>query len=493
MYILKNAMLSIKRCYGRSILLGIIICIIAVSSCISLTIKSSSDILVDSYIEDEELVVSFEIDRGKLQNASNVDKNNFSALDVSLVKEIANSSLVSDYYYTLEVSMSSDAIDCIDDSFIEVNDDDNKKRDNNGFPNKFSNMGDYRFTAYSNFSYLEDFVNGTKKIIEGEFLDNDSSKYQLIISEDLSQKNNLTVGDTVKFYYPSNSKKTYKFTVVGIYSDTSNNDDFSFMPGNLMNASNQIYTNISSISKILSDNPSSDVDGFKRISNNDGLKAKFILSDDLVIDQFKDEALNKGLSSYYSLVTNQEEILNSLKPIKNISNFSLSFLVLTLIVGAIVIIGVNIINIRDRKYEIGVLRAIGMSKFHIILQLVSEMFIVSLISLVIGISIGTLSSQGVTNKMLEKEISSYQSDIQSIQDNFGGQDKFSFRPKDNRNTLNMFMNSSNNYIDKLIVSTDFKVLAFVFLISLVLTIISCFISVSFISRYEPNKILQNRI
>ena len=46
---------------------------------------------------------------------------------------------------------------------------------------------------------------------------------------------------------------------------------------------------------------------------------------------------------------------------------------------------INILNIRDRKYEIGVLRAIGMSKVKLILSLLTELFIVTIIAFVIGI------------------------------------------------------------------------------------------------------------
>lgn len=490
MYILKNACLNMIRRKGKNILIGIIITIITISSCISLTINKSGKTLVDSYKKASPLEVSFELNPMDLRQASDNDKTNFKTLDVDLVKTIGNSNLLSDYFYTLEVSMSSNQIEAVDFEKLEI-------PNNNIEPikdfkdNKFNmNIGNYRFTSYSNFSYLEEFLNGTKKIIEGEFIDNDSDEKQIIISEDLSKENNLAIKDTIKFYHPTNEKKTYKFTIVGIYKDTSSIEDNSFMGLPAMNSRNQIYTNLTSINKIINDNEETVETGYKKMTNSNGLSAKFILKDDANLDSFLNEAKEKGLSNYYNAKTNEEEIVASLKPIQNISNFSFVFLVVILIVGAIILAVLNIINIKDRKYEIGILRAIGMSKSKVTIQLIGEIFLVALISLVLGTTIGTLSSQKVTNIMLQKEVTAYQKKQNNIENNFGGNPNFGTRP--GNNPLDKVINNNTNYIDSLTVSTDLTTVTELFLVSLLLTLISGIIAVSFVNKYEPNKILQDR-
>ena len=45
---------------------------------------------------------------------------------------------------------------------------------------------------------------------------------------------------------------------------------------------------------------------------------------------------------------------------------------------------INMINIRERKYEIGVFRTIGMSKLKLTMQFVLELLIISTMSLIIG-------------------------------------------------------------------------------------------------------------
>jgi putative ABC transport system permease protein len=152
------------------------------------------------------------------------------------------------------------------------------------------------------------------------------------------------------------------------------------------------------------------------------------------------------------------------------------------------------INIRERKYEIGVLRAIGMSKTKLTLQLISEIFIVSMAALIIGTSIGIISSQKVTNFMLQNEINELKEQRQNIRNNFGG-GNFE-RPSMSGNRPNPIMelaNNSTNYLTDFKVSVDFMTIILLIVVSLALTMTTGFISSVFINKYEPNKILQNRI
>lgn len=55
MYILKNALKSVARIKGRSVLIGIVVLIIATSSCVALSIKNSASSLVESYKNENEI------------------------------------------------------------------------------------------------------------------------------------------------------------------------------------------------------------------------------------------------------------------------------------------------------------------------------------------------------------------------------------------------------------------------------------------------------
>ena len=105
----------------------------------------------------------------------------------------------------------------------------------------------------------------------------------------------------------------------------------------------------------------------------------FIVKNDELIDKFIGEVKEKGLNEYYTINTNLDELQNATKSIENVETFATTFLTITLVLFVI-----NMINIRERKYELGVFRTIGMSKFKLTLQFVLELLIISIIMLTIG-------------------------------------------------------------------------------------------------------------
>lgn len=478
MYIIKNAWKNIIRSKGRNILIGIIIAIVTISSYISLAINNSSNNLVESYKNSNPLEVTLGIDMHSLMENHNSDNSvQIESLTEDEIKNYGNSNYVKDYYYYYSTSLSSDITAISMDDLFKKDDDnsDAPKMENND--KEMKNDEDFKFSAYSDISYIESFVNGTNKITEGEIFDNDNTDNVIIISSDLASENNLQVGDKITFYSSSDSSKTIELEIIGIYEDSSDNSE-NFMGMNAMMSSNQIYTTVTAMQQILE----------LKDSTNNTLNAKFYLNNSDDLEAFSNELRDKGLSEYYSINDNSETVLATLKPIQNISSFSITFLIVICIVAVIVIGILTMINIRDRKYEIGVLRAIGMSKLKVMAQLLIEILIVTIIAIILGIGIGKITSQPVTNVMLEQEISKYQEEQNQIQDNFGGKEvnRGGFGDKKPGE------NNVSNYVDSLTVSIKPIAILEVAGISLLITLLCGTISIMYVNRYSPNKILQNR-
>ena len=149
------------------------------------------------------------------------------------------------------------------------------------------------------------------------------------------------------------------------------------------------------------------------------------------------------------------------------------------------------INIRERKYEIGVLRTIGMKKSLLCLQFISEIIIVSVAALLIGAGIGAASSVPVANSLLQNEITSSEEKVNEISSNFGhgpGGDRESSNMKFNK----MSGNPNVKKIDNINAVVNFKVLLELLGIGLVLTIISSASSMIAIQRFSPLTILKER-
>lgn len=493
MYILKNAYLNIVRSKGRNILIGIIIMIVTIGSCIAITINKSGNALVKTYKNSNPLEVSFNLDMMNYRDATDEEKESFELLDVDFIKEVGNFDIVDGYYYTLQSYLNSDSITAIsyDELFKKSSETNEEIQETNNMPErKQMTGGNYTLIAYSDISYNEEFVTGDKKILEGTMINKDNTNNEIVISEELAAENNLSIGDTITFKNTNDETITYDLKIVGIYQIVS--DTNSGMNRMMTSSSNQIYTNLVVLNKIITDD-GTDTESYSMFSS---ITSSFYINYEY-LNEFTKEVKELGLSDYYTINTNEDEITETLNPIKNIASFSFTFLIIILIVGGVVLTIINLFNIRERKYEIGVLRAIGMTKFKVTLQLVLEIFIIALGSLIIGTGIGTLLSQPVSNYMLSSEIENINNNSEEIKNNFGGENferpEFGGFNSDQTKPSNIGQNESNvEYVDTLKVHTDIITIIELFGVGLLLTIISGVVAVTFVNKYEPNKILQNR-
>lgn len=493
MFIVKNAFRNMLRNRGKNILIGIIITVVTLCTCIGLGIYAAGKNLISVSKDTNPLAVSFNLDMSKLRTATDDEKKDFESLTIDDVKNFGDSKFVKDYYYTLETSLSSTDIEAANDNQRPQEQNSEEVPKFEGMKNwNMGSIGDFRITAYSNFAYLTDFSSGTKKIIDGSMVSN--NEQGIAISQSLASANELAVGDEVSFHLPESEDDTFSFTIVGIYEDTIDSSSSSFMEMNALNGANQIYASINSVSEILT---AMDEDNNKLVATN-GLSAEFYLTSNEYVEKFEDEVRSKGLSDYYTLTTNEDEILQELQPVQNISRFSLQFLIVLLSIGIVVLVIISLLNIRDRKYEIGVLRAIGMSKFKVSSQLILEIFFVAMISLVVGTISGSLLAQPVTNQVLAAEISSYTKTIENTQNNFGGEgfEKPSQGiaiPNQNITGKKGMPGQTTDYVDSLKVKTSISTILQLAMVTILLTTASGGVACFFVNKYHPNQILQERI
>ena len=347
MYILKNAWISITRNKGRNILMGIIILVIACATTISLEIISASNKLVSSYQEKYDITATIGMNRESMmknfdpsnEQSKEEMKENFNSLDsitVEDIKNYADSNYVKSYYYTNSIGMNAN---------IEAASSENK-----GPERKEESKTDFTITGYSSYDAMNEFLEGTYQITDGS-VDSDFESNTCIINSELATMNNLKVGDTIILKNPNNETKTYELKITGLFKDNENNMNM------FSNSVNTIITNTTVIENILENN--TDLTG--------NLNPTFVLTSKDVIDRYKQELTEKGLNEMYSLNTNIDQIENETESIQNVSNFAKTFLIITLLVGGVVLFILNFINVRERRYEIGVLRTIGMKNQTVII------------------------------------------------------------------------------------------------------------------------------
>ena len=526
MYILKNSLISIFRNKGRNILIGLIILTIACSTTVTLAIRNTANNIVKSYEESNDLIATISFERSKLMEQfkggedaqkENIEAfNNIESYTLENVKNYGESEYLKGYYYTYSTSLNSDTLSKATDSYeYEVEDKQTSTTTNTttttsggnnssggNRPSKPSGesmgerhtmtekhtttiitktkekfessrnlTGDFQLDGYSSYDAMTNFVDGTYKVTDGEMI-SDFSGYQCVISNELATLNEVAVGSTITLKNPT-TEKTYDFTVTGIYTDNNDNNESASM---YSKSANTIIVGSGVIELLVADDNT-------LVTN---LTPSFILNGEESIESFETEIKEKGLNEYYTINTNLEELQNATKSIENVKTFATTFLLITLIISSLVLFVINMINIRERKYEIGVFRTIGMSKFKLTIQFIVELLLVAGIALIIGAVIGGFLAKPVGNMLLENEIETTQSQQEQISNNFGR--------GGSSNKPEMKFNSREQVetIDSIEAVVDFTVIMQLLGIGILLTLMSSLASMISIQRFSPLTILKER-
>lgn len=494
MYILKNALVSITRNKGRNILIGIIVIVIACATTVTLAIRSSAKNLIESYENKYDVTATIGINREFMRKEMKMDKDmsdesreeqknnmtnifsNASNITVSDIEKYGDSKYVKEYYYTLGVGVNADSLESASMNF--ENDSNNKEKGNiphGGGKENFQNMSSSDFTlmGYSSLSSMEDFISGKYSITDGE-LSNDFESMTCVINSELASINDLKVGENITFVDPDNSGNRITLKVTGIFEEVSEMDE---KMGMFTTSTNTIITNVNAVNALTENN-----DNIRKT-----LTPTFVLTDKKEIENFKSELTEKGLNEYLSVSTNLEQVENATSTISNVHTFATTFLIITLIIGGIVLFIINMINIRERKYEIGVLRTIGMKKKNLTMQFVCELLIVSFVALAVGGCLGAISSVPVSNYLLENEISSSNEQKENTNKNFG-------RKMDMPgNGVEKFNGALNvQAFDRIDAVVDLKILLQLFGIGTILVLISSVSSMISIQKFSPLTILKER-
>ncbi len=539
MYIFKNALRCISRAKGRNVLIGIIIFVISLSACIGLSIRRSAEKAKTEALETMSVTAQISFDRrGAIENMAppetengqipegGFDREQFSsfmgennALTLEEYKKYAEASTVKDFYYTSSLSLNgNDGLEPVsNDTEADENDRSNTQMPSGGFGGPMGGrdfikgaQSDFTLIGVSGENAMTDFLNGNAKVTEGEIFTEGTDSLDCIISEELAVYNSLSVGDEITLVNPNSEEETYTLKIVGLFEDSSaNQNSFSPMGVTATDPANKIYISYNAINGIITDSAAKSetlTDDNGREYNTaltENLDARYSFGSVKDYETFSEEVYELGLSDSYTVSSaDLTEFENSMAPLETLSQTAGYFLIVILLIGAIILIVLNIFSVRERKYEIGVLTAMGMKKQKVALQFLTEIFVVTLAAVIVGGCIGAVASVPVANNLLEAQIEAQSTKRDNIEVSFGRGDKGEMQPPSGNQPpdnmggfggkLQSFTQSTADYVDEISAATDFVVLLQLLGIAIALTIVAGGFSVLFIMRYEPLKILSNR-
>ena len=206
------------------------------------------------------------------------------------------------------------------------------------------------------------------------------------------------------------------------------------------------------------------------------------------------EVLGLDTEAYAVSATDLNQYEKSVVPLESLSKFTMIFFIVVLLIGGGILVIFNMFTVRERKYEIGVLAAIGMKKGTVALQFLTETFLVTLLAVVIGTGIGATVSQPVGDYLLQEQVASVETTTTTMNENFGGGFQGGGFPGGGNRFQNIGNLSGNEveYLDSLNTTTDASVLLSLMAISILLTLIASSVGMISVLRYEPLKILSER-
>lgn len=116
-------------------------------------------------------------------------------------------------------------------------------------------------------------------------------------------------------------------------------------------------------------------------------------------------AVTAALGSDADIQSAQEEAENTIKPLKNIQTISMYSLIGAVIAGSVIILLTMIMIVRERRREIGVVKAIGASNISIMTQFMIEAITLTVLGSVIGIAAGMLAGSPITKLLVDNSTS----------------------------------------------------------------------------------------
>ena len=552
MYVIKNAFRCIGRAKGRNVLIGIITLVIAISACLGLSIRQAAESAKTSTMEELSVTATISYDRSSMMNdmagsmpsggdmsggGMPFDRDEFanlmgnaSELTLEEYEKYASAKSVEDFYYTLTAAFNgSDGLEPVTDETEDTEDTQSSSGFGGfggamGFPGGGRGMlssSDFSIIGYSSDSAMTSFIDGTASIADGgTMFEEGTEEKQCVISEELAIFNDLSVGDKIVITNPSLESETYELEIVGLYTSSANNDFSMSMFGKSQDPANQIYMSSAALQAILdaSDESSTTLTDEDTGRESDSavtgsVEATYQFANTEDYYAFEDEVRALGLDESYTVSSSDiTSFENSLTPLNTLSEMAGWFLLVILIIGAVILVVLNIFNVRDRKYEVGVLTAMGMKKRKVAMQFLYEILVVTMIAVIIGALIGAVCSVPVTNALLAGQVESQNSQQTQVDESFGRPGNFgggmpqmpggsfggggaSDIPDDiggGKNPFENMMDGAQDYITEVNSAMNLTVVFQMLGVGLLLTLAAGAVSVLFIMRYDPLKILANR-
>jgi putative ABC transport system permease protein len=400
MFIFKRALIYVRRKKSKVLTIGVILLVVSTLALTGLVINSAAKTTFEYARNSLGATVNYTTDLSSVmptergipgQGMGVTIPDDYEVINVDEIEYIKSKSVYIESY-TINTSLAASPID-----FSYYNPSGETISDSKRVAASINILGS---------SYDKDdtiFKNDQNELIEGRYFTDeeiDSKAPVIIIESTIASLNELEIGDFVTIEevirrMPGEEEATeieeYTFEIEGIYK-TNNPSDVSTtdFKGSFNLTENNMYAPYTTI---------------LNYSDNAINSVTFNLNDTDNIDLFIEEVKAMDMNTTYRLISANDAAYNKMVgPIASVAKTSTVLVTVVVISGALIILLLSMLSIKDRKYEIGVLLSLGESRLKIVSQLLFEMIIISTISFTLAVFISGATSQITTNYLLESAL-----------------------------------------------------------------------------------------
>ncbi len=307
---------------------------------------------------------------------------------------------------------------------------------------------------------------GTITITSDKTIDGSSDSNDAMISQSMASKNNLKVGSTFTAYGKM-------LTVAGIFTSS---------------------TQTGGDAVIVS------LPAEQRLSGQSGDVTNAVATVDSADNLGSTTTAIKNMLGSSADVTNSQDTVNqAVQPLNSVKSIALYSLIGAIIAGSLIILLTMIMIVRERRREIGILKAIGASDSRVIFQFMSEAVTLTIAGALIGIIIGIIGSNPVTNTLVSSAASS-SSTTSSATGGFasrqsggfagpGGQG-FEARTTTGRSFFGRNANSLTNSVRNVHANVGWSILAYGLGAAVLIAVIGSSLAGWLIARVRPSEVMR---
>lgn len=252
------------------------------------------------------------------------------------------------------------------------------------------------------------FLSESFQLISGKHISSAENQHQILVHEKLAEKNHWRVGDKITLSSLTDRLVQAEFTITGIFSGQIQ-ESFNGLSSDL--SENIVYTNFSSgrpfatpAMSVTPNQTKSQLANINYDTKDFAEQATFFLDQPEKIDQIITSIKKYPLDwQELDIIKNTKAFENIISGVKTMQGI-ISVMTLSIIIAGITALSlVLVLWLRERVYEIGVLLALGKTKFQIVGQFILELVMISIPATLAVLFFGNFLSAQLLNSLLAEE------------------------------------------------------------------------------------------